>query len=1418
LVLGWATQPVGAVTISELMYHPASDAQGNPTDETLEFLELHHADPGAVDLSGWAFDRGIRYVFPSGTVLQPGEHRVLARDPAALSAHHGLLAVLGPFEGALSNRGERLRLVDALGNTRIDFEYGVHGDWPAAAAGAGHSLVPSRLDADPQRPRHWQASRWMGGSPGAPEPEDTTAGVEWFLVPQAALARYFKGTSEPSDGGTAWTTLDFEPDRQWLAGPGGFGYSNDPAELASIRTVLNDMRGNYASVYARYSFVLSAVEVERLERLTARVTYDDGYVLYLNGVRLAAVNVNGNPPAYNTLANSSTDYLPEIHDLTPHRHLLRAGDNVLAIQGHNGLLSGSSDFVLAPELIGVLAPVLSDEEALRRVRINEFLARSDGDADWIELVNPNDAAVDLSGVWLSDQASELTRYAFPAGTILAPRAFLVVAQETLGFGLSAEGEAIFLTEPGLSFVIDAYAFGPQERDVSLGRFPDGGRDWYALEPPSPGLANDPRRRQSIVINELMYHAAGSGRDDYLELFHAGPEPVDLSGWRFQGIRFEFPDGFVLAPGQLVVLADDPPSAAATYGLPLEELLRYRGSLSNSGERISLLDANDVIVDTVAYRDRPPWPVTADGLGASLERRCIGEHFDRPEDWQASPIGAPTPLRPNTVTDCSPLLLLPVVINEIMYHPFAPSDDDRRTEFIELHNHSDAPVELAGWGLSGHVHYRFPNGAVIGPRDYVLLAWDPERVAELYQLDRARVFGPYAPGLRNGGGLILLYGADGRAVDAVRYDDDFPWPSAADGYGNREGIGHSLERRSPLAGSTDPANWEASLTDQPTPLQPNHRLTDVLPPVVIGLEVTPHPVTPADAPAITATVVSGHPIFEARLDYWVDDPEVENEQVFSLPMNRMMPDDEADTLEAAWVATLPVLPANAIVRYRIAVDYGAGWRQISPRPQTDVYAAHAYFVDPGIGTHLPGMYHLFVSSANWRLLHEATAAGRVSGSQPNPTWNLQVPAVFVGDGVVHDVTVRHQGSRWNRNNGSVIDFSCASHRLDGRAQVRSWRIRFPAYRNHRGIDVLILQKQSGWPQRVSFEMFRLAGVPVPRTSWAHLRINGCDYNPAAYEIERPGSDLVARWFPEVGDLFKSVGYTGDEGPWSWGDERLIVGQRNGFTQSQRYKFTYDRKTRSWETDNWDLRPDRVEPLIEGLHTARAAGPVPLRQYLAENFDLDLTLRYIATINYVGTFDDMFQNHFLYRKAEDGKWCVLPWDMDNTLGGAFGEANAHPFRGADESRIGSVGNRSGWWNRLKDSFFIAYETEFQAMFHYLNNHVYAPAQMRPVVEAIAAERGLGAGSVSSLMNHIQNRHDYLNRTLVAPIVLPVLALERIDGETLEFAWPLGAFGFTLQSTSRLDREWADVPEPVLSTGTAHVVRLRPPAQRQFYRLVR
>jgi len=156
--------------------------------------------------------------------------------------------------------------------------------------------------------------------------------------------------------------------------------------------------------------------------------------------------------------------------------------------------------------------------------------------------------------------------------------------------------------------------------------------------------------------------------------------------------------------------------------------------------------------------------------------------------------------------------------------------------------------------------------------------------------------------------------------------------------------------------------------------------------------------------------------------------------------------------------------------------------------------------------------------------------------------------------------------------------------------------------------------------------------------------------------------------------------------------------------------------------------------------------------------------MCTINYVGTFDDMFQNHFLYRKADDGKWCIIPWDMDNTLGGSFGQWNANPFRGAEQaridgspelrSRIGNIGNRQGWWNRIKDSFFIAYEQEFLETFDLLNNTVFEPDSLRPFVEAIAAEGGRSQSQVDNLMNHISRRHDYLNDFIQPLLASPVV----------------------------------------------------------------
>ncbi len=140
----------------------------------------------------------------------------------------------------------------------------------------------------------------------------------------------------------------------------------------------------------------------------------------------------------------------------------------------------------------------------------------------------------------------------------------------------------------------------------------------------------------------------------------------------------------------------------------------------------------------------------------------------------------------------------VVINEIHY------DSEKNTvreEFIELHNAGEAVVELAGWRLADAVEYTFEAGARLEPGGYVVVAENPETLAET--LGFARALGPYAGRLSNDGEQIVLLDAEGAVVDEVEFDAGFPWPYSANGEGSSMELIHpSLDND--LGGSWRPS--------------------------------------------------------------------------------------------------------------------------------------------------------------------------------------------------------------------------------------------------------------------------------------------------------------------------------------------------------------------------------------------------------------------------------------------------------------------------------------------------------------------------------------------------------------------------------------------------------------------------------------
>ncbi|MBN1788193.1 MAG: CotH kinase family protein [Sedimentisphaerales bacterium] len=141
-------------------------------------------------------------------------------------------------------------------------------------------------------------------------------------------------------------------------------------------------------------------------------------------------------------------------------------------------------------------------------------------------------------------------------------------------------------------------------------------------------------RAEIVINEIMYHTLSElDGDDFLELYNTGPNTINLENWEVDGLKFTFGPGASIGPDSYLILAKDVNQFQTTYGFPPDH--NYIGNLRNSGEPLQLIDANGFIKDEVIFDDAPPWPVTPDGMGPSLERIVIVSDGNTPRNWHAS---------------------------------------------------------------------------------------------------------------------------------------------------------------------------------------------------------------------------------------------------------------------------------------------------------------------------------------------------------------------------------------------------------------------------------------------------------------------------------------------------------------------------------------------------------------------------------------------------------------------------------------------------------------------------------------------------------------------------------------------------------------------------------------------------------------
>lgn len=533
-----------------------------------DWIELYNASNSAINLAGYGLTDNVRklykYTFPDMTI-EAGEYLIVYA-----AENNGVTKTDVPCTGfGLSKSGDSLYLCDGF------FEI------------VQEMTVPALLtDASYARRDNGTYGYCATPTPGAANTTEIVDSLDSIFAEADAGALYITEV-QPDGNGEPWAEIynasadDVRLDNYYLS----------DADTNLLRSQLPEATlkaGEYAVVY-----LTGKTGADRIETSFKLGSADTNlYLSNWQGVLVSQVGWDSAVPAGLTVVTDA--------------------DGAVCYTAFPTPGEANSDRVFA-------SVTTSEMGADDPVRINEILRRNkysvideDGDrTEWVELYNSSDAGVSLSGYYLSDNADNLFKWAFPAME-LEPGAYLVVflsgKDRTDGalhasFGLSNEETGVYLTRlDGLR--LDYLEAPPDLSDnISVGREWDGAIRYYAQ--PTPGYKNAYGfetaedigffNTNGVYISEVCaVNAVKSEKNDWIELYNGSDAPVDLTGWYLsdddaEPLKYRL-DGVTVKPGEYATIETSShptrqKAGVATFGI------------SPAGDTIVLSDENGLRVDT-----------------------------------------------------------------------------------------------------------------------------------------------------------------------------------------------------------------------------------------------------------------------------------------------------------------------------------------------------------------------------------------------------------------------------------------------------------------------------------------------------------------------------------------------------------------------------------------------------------------------------------------------------------------------------------------------------------------------------------------------------------------------------------------------------------------------------------------------------
>lgn len=415
-----------------------------------------------------------------------------------------------------------------------------------------------------------------------------------------------------------------------------------------------------------------------------------------------------------------------------------------------------------------------------------ILADDDGEsADWIELYNGGEQAVDLSGYTLTDTALSVGKYRLPAVT-LEPGEYLVVYAS--GKDRADTAARIIHTSFSLSEGETVTLYGPYGDAVSSVTVPAAVTENYSygsangttvyFRHATPGRANaptyDPDTEQpddwqqglvsvqsTLLINEYATSESITVEDGdgdftaWMEIYNAGQAAVDLTGYTLtdnpaRADKWTFPACSIEGGGYLVVYLSGKTAAPAGE-------LHAAFSLSGEEDALLLYDAGGGLIDSVAVR-----PLTS-----NLSCGLTGDGA-----WEFFPL--PTPGKANTTASFADIHSArypankTLTVNEIaaVNVTGVQADDWERYDYFELRNMTDAPVNLKDYlifdGQGPDDRYTLP-AVSIPAGGYLTVFCGADKNS--YSSRTGEVF--LTAGLSRTGNTLALASPDGVVIDVLK---------------------------------------------------------------------------------------------------------------------------------------------------------------------------------------------------------------------------------------------------------------------------------------------------------------------------------------------------------------------------------------------------------------------------------------------------------------------------------------------------------------------------------------------------------------------------------------------------------------------------------------------------------------------------